>query len=45
MAAWCESREDFRVFRLDRIRGLQMGEEKFEEVSLRPQSILPEALW
>ena len=32
IAAWCESREDFRVFRLDRIRGLQMGDEKFEEV-------------
>jgi predicted DNA-binding transcriptional regulator YafY len=32
IAAWCESREDFRVFRLDRIRGLRMGDEKFEEV-------------
>jgi predicted DNA-binding transcriptional regulator YafY len=32
IAAWCESREDFRVFRLDRIRSLQMGDEKFEEV-------------
>jgi predicted DNA-binding transcriptional regulator YafY len=32
VAAWCESREDFRVFRLDRIRSLHMGDEKFEEV-------------
>jgi predicted DNA-binding transcriptional regulator YafY len=32
VAAWCESRAGFRVFRLDRIRGLEMGEEKFEEV-------------
>jgi len=32
VAAWCESREDFRIFRLDRIRRLQMGDEKFEEV-------------
>jgi predicted DNA-binding transcriptional regulator YafY len=35
VAAWCESREDFRVFRLDRIRSLQMGDEKFEEVAGR----------
>jgi predicted DNA-binding transcriptional regulator YafY len=32
VAAWCESREDFRIFRLDRIRSLQMVGEKFEEV-------------
>jgi len=32
VAAWCESREDFRIFRLDRIRSLHMGGEKFEEV-------------
>jgi predicted DNA-binding transcriptional regulator YafY len=32
VAAWCESREDFRVFRLDRIRSLQMAAEKFDEV-------------
>jgi predicted DNA-binding transcriptional regulator YafY len=32
IAAWCESREDFRVFRLDRIRRLEMGDEKFDEV-------------
>ena len=32
VAAWCESREDFRIFRLDRIRNLQMGGEKFDEV-------------
>jgi len=31
VAAWCEAREDFRVFRLDRIRSLKMGEERFEE--------------
>ena len=35
VAAWCESREDFRVFRLDRIWSLQMGAEKFEEVAGR----------
>jgi predicted DNA-binding transcriptional regulator YafY len=32
VSAWCESREDFRVFRLDRIRSLQMAAEKFDEV-------------
>jgi predicted DNA-binding transcriptional regulator YafY len=32
VAAWCESRQDFRIFRLDRIRSLEMGEEKFDEV-------------
>jgi predicted DNA-binding transcriptional regulator YafY len=31
VAAWCESRVGFRVFRLDRMRGLEMGEETFEE--------------
>jgi predicted DNA-binding transcriptional regulator YafY len=31
IAAWCESRNDFRNFRLDRIRSLEMGDEKFEE--------------
>jgi predicted DNA-binding transcriptional regulator YafY len=35
IAAWCESREDFRVFRLDRIRSLRMGDERFEEVDGR----------
>jgi predicted DNA-binding transcriptional regulator YafY len=32
VAAWCESRDDFRVFRLDRIRALRMADEKFDEV-------------
>jgi predicted DNA-binding transcriptional regulator YafY len=32
VATWCETREDFRIFRLDRIRSLQMGGERFEEV-------------
>jgi len=32
VAAWCEAREGFRVFRLDRIRSLKMSEEKFDEV-------------
>jgi predicted DNA-binding transcriptional regulator YafY len=32
VAAWCESREDFRIFRLDRIRRLEMDAEKFDEV-------------
>ena len=32
VAAWSETREDFRIFRLDRIRSLQMGGERFEEV-------------
>jgi predicted DNA-binding transcriptional regulator YafY len=31
LAAWCESRNDFRNFRLDRIRSLEMSAEKFEE--------------
>jgi predicted DNA-binding transcriptional regulator YafY len=32
VAAWCESREGFRVFRLDRLRSLEIGDEKFDEV-------------
>lgn len=32
VAAWCESRGGFRIFRLDRIRSLRMGAEKFDEV-------------
>ncbi len=32
VAAWCESRADFRVFRLDRIRKLEMKPETFEEI-------------
>ena len=31
LAAWCESREDFRSFRLDRVIRLQVTEEKFRE--------------
>ena len=31
LAAWCESRNDFRNFRLDRIRSLEIGAEKFEK--------------
>jgi predicted DNA-binding transcriptional regulator YafY len=31
LAAWCESRKDFRNFRLDRIRKLEIGAAKFEE--------------
>jgi predicted DNA-binding transcriptional regulator YafY len=30
-AAWCESREDFRNFRLDRISSLDVLAEKFED--------------
>jgi predicted DNA-binding transcriptional regulator YafY len=30
LAAWCEMREDFRTFRLDRIAGLRMLDERFE---------------
>jgi predicted DNA-binding transcriptional regulator YafY len=32
VAAWCESRADFRVFRLDRIRKLEIQPETFEEI-------------
>jgi predicted DNA-binding transcriptional regulator YafY len=32
VAAWCESRAGFRVFRLDRIRRLEMAEVRFEEI-------------
>ncbi|HLY17550.1 MAG TPA: YafY family protein [Bryobacteraceae bacterium] len=35
VAAWCETRRDFRVFRLDRIRSLEMMAEKFEEAEGR----------
>lgn len=31
LASWCEKREDFRNFRLDRIRDLQYCEEKFSD--------------
>jgi predicted DNA-binding transcriptional regulator YafY len=31
LAAWCESRSDFRNFRLDRIRGLDVLAERFDE--------------
>jgi predicted DNA-binding transcriptional regulator YafY len=31
LAAWCESRNDFRNFRLDRIGSLEMGAETFQE--------------
>ena len=31
IAAWCETRNDFRNFRLDRIRGIRLSEETFEE--------------
>lgn len=31
MAAWCELREDFRNFRLDRIQNLQLSEEQYPE--------------
>jgi predicted DNA-binding transcriptional regulator YafY len=31
LAAWCESRKDFRNFRLDRIRKLEISVTKFEE--------------
>lgn len=31
LAAWCESRRDFRNFRLDRIRTLDLLDERFEE--------------
>jgi predicted DNA-binding transcriptional regulator YafY len=33
MAAWCESRHDFRNFRLDRCREAAVTEERFEEES------------
>jgi predicted DNA-binding transcriptional regulator YafY len=33
LAAWCESRLDFRNFRLDRIEGLELLEERFRDES------------
>jgi predicted DNA-binding transcriptional regulator YafY len=30
LAAWCELRQDFRAFRLDRMDGLVLSEEKFK---------------
>ena len=33
LAAWCELREDFRNFRLDRILDIQVDTEVFEEVA------------
>jgi predicted DNA-binding transcriptional regulator YafY len=32
VAAWCELRQDFRVFRLDRMRGLEITAEHFAEI-------------
>jgi predicted DNA-binding transcriptional regulator YafY len=31
LAAWCELREDFRMFRIDRIKALGLTEERFKE--------------
>ena len=31
VTAWCDTRDDFRNFRLDRMRGLEMTDEVFEE--------------
>ncbi len=33
LAAWCESRDDFRSFRIDRVIRLQVTDEKFKEES------------
>jgi len=33
VAAWCELRQDFRNFRLDRIAGLRRLEERFADES------------
>jgi predicted DNA-binding transcriptional regulator YafY len=33
LTAWCEMREGFRNFRLDRIERLQIAEEKFDQVA------------
>ena len=35
LAAWCESREDFRNFRLDRMTAVEMLPETFEEIAGR----------
>ena len=35
VAAWCESRQDYHNFRLDRIRGLEATGDKFEETAGR----------
>ncbi len=33
VAAWCELREDFRNFRLDRVEDLRLSEDRFEHLS------------
>jgi predicted DNA-binding transcriptional regulator YafY len=33
LAGWCELREDFRNFRVDRVRGLEVLDDRFELVS------------
>ena len=38
LVAWCELRDDFRMFRLDRIEALEVGEERFEP---SPERSLP----
>jgi predicted DNA-binding transcriptional regulator YafY len=35
LAAWCELRDDFRTFRLDRIGGFEVGSERFRNESGR----------
>jgi predicted DNA-binding transcriptional regulator YafY len=30
LAAWCELRDDFRTFRVDRVEGIELTEERYE---------------
>jgi predicted DNA-binding transcriptional regulator YafY len=41
LVAWCEAREDFRMFRLDRASGLQGTDERFRPA---PERSLAECL-
>ncbi|MFK8012840.1 MAG: WYL domain-containing protein [Marinicellaceae bacterium] len=31
LTAWCEKRQDFRNFRIDRIQDLRINDEKFDD--------------
>ena len=41
LAAWCESRQDFRSFRIDRIEALELLEERFRD---EPEKTLAQLL-
>jgi predicted DNA-binding transcriptional regulator YafY len=45
LVAWCRLRKGFRLFRLDRIRNLTMGQEKFEPHKMTLQEYFDRQKW